>query len=70
MSLAACLIPNFKLHWGDPDKRNYIKEALYGYVSEQSVENSQESNVTGSTFQNIDTSSGDNAEVDFFSFNE
>lgn len=65
--LAACLIPKFKLHWADPDKRNSIKEALYGYVGEQSVENSQESNVTlSSTY----TSSSDNAEDDFFSFNE
>jgi len=46
-------------------------QALYEYVSEQSVKNPQESNVTLSlTFQNIDTSSGDNAEDNFFIFNE
>jgi len=69
--LATCLIPKFKLHWADPDKRNDIKEALYEYVSEHSVDISQESNVTlSSTFQNIDMPSDDNAEDDFFSFNE
>lgn len=65
--LAACLVPKFKLYFADPDKRNYIKEALYGYVSEHSVDKSQESNITlSSTFQNIDTLSDDNAEDDFF----
>lgn len=69
--LAACLIPKFKLHWADPGKKNDIKEALYRYVCEQNVEKSQESNVTlSSTFQNIVTSSNDNAEDDFFNFNE
>lgn len=72
--LAACLIPKFKLNWVDPDKRNDIKEALYEYVSEQFVEKTQNSNIPlnstpSSTIQNVGNYFDENAEDDFFSFN-
>jgi len=60
----------------DPDKRNDIKEALYYslialyYVKQQFVEKTQDSNIVldstlSSTFQNVDTFSGNNVEDDF-----
>jgi len=58
----------------DPDKRNDIKEALYEYVSEQFVEKKQNSNIplnstSSSTIQNVGNYFDENAEDDFFSFN-